>query len=196
VFHGAHLEVEFFALLVGIDEEIVGRVADAGCPDPDCKGPLHRGDYARKPRGALVATAGEAFVMRFSLCCGWCRCRTLPPSVRFLGRRVYFGAVVLLGCLWALCGSIEAAGVPVRTVRRWLGWWSSSFPPTPTWVELRARFAPPPPRESLLPLSLIERLADGLGPSDSEKILLKAAQFLAPVTTQSCPDASRFVRVG
>ena len=191
--HEVDLGRDFFAMLVRIDAEIVGRVAEERCPQAGCEGPLHRGDYARKPRGALVASAGEAFTMRFSLCCGWCRCRMLPPSVRFLGRRVYFGAVVLLGCLWALCGGIDA-GVPKRTVERWLGWWSSIFPSSPTWRELRARFAPPPPNESSLPASFLERLAAELGPLDDAQLLLKAAQMLAPVTTTSCPRASLFVR--
>lgn len=191
--HEVDLGRDFFALLVELDEELVRRVAEGRCPN--CEGPLHRGDYARKPRGGLVGRAGEAFSERFSLCCGWCRCRCLPPSVRFLGRRVYLEIVVLLACALALGRNDIATGVPARTVKRWLGWWSSIFPPMPTWIELRARFAPPPPTESLLPLSLIERLAEGLGPSDDEKILVKAAQLLAPVTTQSCPHASRFVRV-
>jgi hypothetical protein len=33
---------------------------------------------------------------RLSLCCSQCRRRTTPPSVRFLGRRVYLAAVVVL----------------------------------------------------------------------------------------------------
>lgn len=92
--HGAVLAGEFFVLLERIDQEIVRQVADGGCPR--CDGPLHRGDYPRKPRGGLLARAGEAFNRRFSLCCGWCRARCLPPSVRFLGRRVYLEAVVVL----------------------------------------------------------------------------------------------------
>lgn len=191
--HEVDLGRDFFALLVRLDGELVERVASGRCPA--CKGPLHRSDYARKPRGGLIARAGTAFSERFSLCCGWCRCRCLPPSVRFLGRRVYVEIVVFLACIWSLGGDDIATGVPVRTLGRWLGWWSSIFTTMPTWIELRARFAPPPPTESLLPLSLIERLAEGLGPSDIEKILVKAAQLLAPVTTQSCPGASRFVRV-
>lgn len=191
--HDVDLGEKFFGLLVKLDEELVDRVAAGRCPA--CKGPLHRSDYARKPRGGLIARAGAAFSERFSLCCGWCRCRCLPPSVRFLGRRVYVEVAVLLACVWALGGDDIATGVPARTMRRWLGWWSSIFPSMATWVELRARFAPPPPTESRLPLSLIERLAEGLGPSNAEKILVKAAQFIAPVTTQSCPSASRFVRV-
>ncbi len=67
------LRGEFFRLLVQFDERITQRVAAEGCPW--CDGPLHRGDYARKPRGALIAPAGEAFVVRFSLCCGREGCR-------------------------------------------------------------------------------------------------------------------------
>lgn len=133
--------------------------------------------------------------MRFSLCCGWCRCRTLPPSVRFLGRRVYFGAVVVLASLWAMCGAFSTFGVPKRTVQRWLGWWSTSFPSSSTWISLRARFAPPPPDETSLPKSLIEKLTDQLGPLRIDEILVKVAALIAPVTTQSCPDCSRFVRL-
>ena len=191
--HGTRLGREFFALLLKIDGELVARVAEAACPQ--CDGPLHRGDYDRKPRGGLAASAGESFSRRFSLCCGWCRRRCLPPSVRFLGRRVYVEAVVFLACVWALCGGdVTAAGVPVRTVRRWLSWWASVFPALPTWVELRARFAPPPPAESVLPLSLLERLSASLGPFDVQQLLIKAAQLLAPVTTESCPNSSRFMR--
>lgn len=191
--HGVDLSQEFFARLVKLDEELVRRVAADACPK--CEGPLHRSDYSRKPRGGLFALAGEALNKRFSLCCGWCRRRCLPPSVRFLGRRVYLEVVVLLACVWALGSREVPTGVPARTLQRWLGWWSSIFPVMPTWIELRARFAPPPPPESLLPLSFVGRLAAELGPLDVEKILVMSAQLIAPVTTQSCPNASRFVRV-
>src|SRR5271156_4673247 len=119
---------EFFAVLEQIDEGTVRHVAAAGCLK--CDGPLHRSDYDRKPRGALIAPAGEGFVVRFSLCCGreGCRKRATPPSLRFLGRRVYLGVVVIVASLVAL--TLQAAGelrrqtgVPVRTTRRWLGWW-------------------------------------------------------------------------
>jgi hypothetical protein len=80
-----HLGREFFRALVEVDEAVTRRVAAEGCPV--CDGPLHRSDYDCKPRGALVAPAGEAFARRFSLCCGreGCRKRAMPPSVRFLG---------------------------------------------------------------------------------------------------------------
>ena len=190
--HGVRVGCEFFAVLVGIDLALVKAVAAGRCPH--CDGPLHRGDHGRKPRGALVAAVGEAFKTRFNLCCGWCRKRCMPPSVRFLGQRVYLEAVVFLASVWALAGDLDAAGVPRRTVRRWLSWWTSALPPSSTWQELRARFAPPPPDETALPLSLCERLRKELGPL-AEKIVEKVALFLAPMTTRSCSDASRFVRV-
>src|SRR5262249_41356100 len=118
---------EFFEVLVGVDTAVTQRVAAEGCPV--CDGPLHRSDYNRKPRGALIAPAGEVFVRRFSLCCGreGCRKRATPPSVRFLGRRVYLGAVVLVASMIALvvraAGEIRRrTGVPARTTGRWLGW--------------------------------------------------------------------------
>jgi hypothetical protein len=62
------LRGEFFEGLVAIDEAIVERAAEEPCRD--CGGPLHRGDYRRKPRGGQLAVAAESFTRRFSLCCG------------------------------------------------------------------------------------------------------------------------------
>lgn len=192
MWHGLCLGGEFFAGLVAIDKDIVERVALGGCPR--CGGPLHRSDYDRKPRGGLMAGAGEEFNRRFSLCCGWCRVRAQPPSVRFLGRRVYLEVVVLVAAMWALSDAAGAAGVPKRTIGRWQGFWTSIFPSLPTWRELRARFAPPPPCDASMPRSFLQRLAEELGPHDIKGVLVKAARLLAPVTTQSCPDAARFLR--
>jgi hypothetical protein len=90
---------EFFELLWQLDEGMARRVAAEGCAR--CQGPLHRGDFRRKPRGGLIAPAGESLVVRFSLCCGreGCRKRATPPSLRFLGRRVYLGVVVIVASL-------------------------------------------------------------------------------------------------
>ena len=194
MWHELSFVAEFFSALVAIDRAIVDRVARGGCPV--CGAALHRSDYDRKPRGGLVGRAGEAFSRRFSLCCGrrGCRKRATPPSVRFLGRRVYLEIVVLVGCLWALGGDTAAAGVPRKTVRRWLDWWRSVFPTSPTWIALRARFAPPPPDDASMPGSFLQRLAAELGPHDIDRVFVRAACLLAPVTTQSVLDASRFVR--
>ncbi len=49
-------------------------------------------------------------------------------------------------------------GVLVRTVRRWLGWWSTVFVLHRLWSEARAMFARPV-AEALLPASLLERFS-------------------------------------
>ena len=187
------LASEFLEGLTAIDREIVERAAREPCRD--CDGPLYRGDYARKPRGGRLAVFAEAFGRRFSLCCGrdGCRHRATPPSVRFLGRRVYVGAVVVLASAVALAVATASAaarttGVPARTTRRWLRWWHGPFTSTPPFVDLSARLVPAPDQVRL-PVSLLQRLG-GDGPAPIAKLLV----WLAPLTTKSCPDASRLVR--
>lgn len=199
MWHEVDLAGEFFEELAEIDERICRQVAIAGCSH--CDGPLHRADYERKPRGGLIGGAGERFSRRCALCCGreGCRKRSLPPSLRFLGRRVYLEAVVLLASVRALVEpAMRAAqaitGVPVRTLNRWRKWWSGEFPTLHHWIAIRALFAPPPPDESELPKSLLERFADSLGGGSTlEQVLRLASRWLAPMTTQSVADGSRFV---
>jgi len=201
--HDFRLEKEFFALLTGFDGEIARRVAIAGCRH--CGGPLYQANYARKPRGAALAGAAEAFTLRHSLCCGQegCRRRALPPSLRFLGRRVYVEAVVLVASVVALLVPVlsrasKLTGVPRRTLQRWATWWQEAFPRSPTWSELRPRFVPPPPDEATLPQSLLARLETELGGASGaaslDAVLCLAARLLAPATTSSVLDGSRFVR--
>lgn len=198
MWHEEKLSEELFAKLAELDEKLAEEVARGGCPV--CGGPLYRSDYERKPRGGAIAEAGEAFTLRHSLCCGreGCRRRALPPSLRFLGRRVYLEGVVLLASIEALVATTlsaarTATGVPVRTLRRWRAWWNNVLPKLDAWTVMRARFAPPPPSETELPKSLCERLAASLGaaPTTSD-VLTLAARFLAPVTTGSLPDSARF----
>ncbi|MCW8141269.1 MAG: hypothetical protein KIT58_20395 [Planctomycetota bacterium] len=201
--HDLRLGEGFFAMLAGLDAKIAQTVAAAGCGH--CQGPLYQANYERKPRGGLVAAAGEAFRLRHSLCCGreGCRKRATPPSLRFLGRRVYLEAVVLLASVvtqltFALREARARTGVPGRTLRRWTAWWTKSFPGSSTWLSLRAWFRPPPPDESALPESLLAHLRVDLANDQSTSTLsdrcVLAARLLAPMTTLSVPDGSRFVR--
>jgi hypothetical protein len=185
------LEREFFALLEQQDRQIAGRVAAEGCPA--CGGPLYRGDYERKPRGALIAPAGEDFVRRFSLCCGreGCRKRTTPPSLRFLGRRVYLGAVVIVVSLVAQALTAaktlrRATGVPARTIQRWLAWWQGPFLSTAVFVALRARLVDI--AVEALPASIFDRLA-GTAKARVRTLLV----LLAPLTTGSVTEGARFL---
>ena len=200
--HDLRLGVEFFAWLADMDGKLALWVAAGGCQH--CGGPLHQGNYARKPRGAKLAMAAEAFGLRHSLCCGrrGCRRRALPPSLRFLGRRVYVEAVVLVASIVALLlGAVVSAGkvtdVPPRTLKRWVIWWQEVFPQSRTWQEIRPRLVPSP-EQALLPRSLYERLEQELSRGGSARspgeVCVMVAQLLAPCTTQSLPNASRFVR--
>lgn len=193
---------EFFAELLAIDKKIVERVAKERCPK--CGGPLCRSDYPRKPRwGALPEVAG-AFAQRFSVCCGreGCRRRVTPPSVRFMGRRVYAGAVVVLASALAVMVMMARAtasmsartrapavsGVPARTVRRWLGWWQGPFTSTASFLDILSRIVPSPERGAL-PASLLERLG-----TEAREQVGRLLLWIAPEGTKSCPDGSRLLR--
>ena len=184
---------EFFRLLEQVDEGVARRVAAAGCPR--CEGPLHRGDYARKPRGALIARAGDTSVVRFSLCCGreGCRKRATPPSLRFLGRRVYLGVVVIVASLVAQAlGTAETSrpvtGVPARTTKRWLGWWRGPFLSTAVLVAVQARLVGVDTQA--LPASIVAKL-----PGTWQQRVRVVLEFLTPLTTGSLPAGSPFLRV-
>jgi hypothetical protein len=190
------LEVEFFAALLQADETLAAAVAAEGCPS--CGGPLHVANYERKPRGGLLAIGGEGFTLRHSLCCGkrGCRRRALPPSLRFLGRRVYLEVVVVLASVVAqgvaaIKAASEETGVPARTLKRWRCWWQQVLPQLAWWAELRALLVAPAPDEAALPQSLLAHLRRSVG---GAQLMWLAAKCLAPGTTSLC-DATRFVRV-
>jgi hypothetical protein len=184
---------EFFEGLTAVDEAIVRRAGAEPCRD--CGGRLHRGDYPRKPRGGVVSVEAEGFDRRFSLCCGreGCRHRATPPSVRFLGRRVYIGAVVVMASAVMLAtmvanAAVAATGVPARTTRRWLRWWRGPFTTSAAFADLSARLVPAPARLQL-PVSVLERLH-----GEPAERVAKLLTWLAPITTTSCPDGSRLAR--
>ncbi len=130
--------------------------------------------------------AGEesAFTLRFSYCCAreGCRLRTTPPSVRFLGRKVYLEGAILIACARAAAEAraraIRAAtGIAARTVRRWHAWWRSTFVASALWVELRSRT--PTLDAATLPTGMLA-LFEGATPDDK---LVRASQFMAPLTS-------------
>lgn len=181
---------EFFATLEALDRAIARRVAASQCPV--CDGPLHAGNFPRKPRGALIAPEGEAFLVRFSFCCGreGCRKRATPPSLRFLGRRVYLGVVVIVASLVAQAlgaAGARATSVPRRTTRRWLAWWRGPFLRTDVFLAIRARLVGVDVGES--PRSIVERLLGTL--AEQVRTML---HLLAPLTTGSVLDGSRYLR--
>jgi hypothetical protein len=171
----------FFKFLLGIDQEYAAAVRALGCPC--CGGPLHVGDFKRKPRGPLRNPLVST--IRFSFACGHCRLRCMPASVRFLGRRVYWGAWVLLAT--ALCSGLslrrgqkltQQLNVPVLTLLRWRHWWLSEFTGTVVWWELRGKLLPPLAATEL-PAGFLQRVVAVDVPTAMAMIL----RWLAPLST-------------
>jgi hypothetical protein len=172
-------------LLEKVDSDLAQKVREGGCLH--CGGKLHSAPYKRKPRGAEKEAEQ---VCRHSFCCDreGCRKRHTPPSVRFLGRRVYWGVVVVL--MSAAHHGItaermrilrEALGIDRRTLERWRQWWLESFVQSRFWKLARSFFMPLV-CEQTLPLSLAQ--AFGVRwPSQ----LIELLKFLSPLTTGSIP---------
>lgn len=174
-----------YEILLRIDEDLAMQARAAGCA---CGGRLHSARYPRKPRGAPVGI-GKAYERRLSFCCALdgCRWRTPPPSVRFLGRRVYLGAVVVLVSALRQGPSPrrvrvlqELVGVGERTLRRWRQWWQKIFVQGSFWRAAQGRFMPAIAAPEL-PRELVERF--GAHTSDG---LWRLLRFLSPITTASC----------
>ena len=190
------LEVLFkvHGVLLALDERAAERVRASGCAH--CGGRLHVSNYPRKARGlsAEGETAG-AYEKRLSLCCGrdGCRHRATPPSVRFLGRKVYAALTILLV---SAGGEAETCAPPViattpgapswATRRRYRFWWAVEFFQTPWFVEMAGRFAEPVVAVDA-PASLLKRFVGSL----SERIT-GLLRLVSPLTTRSvAPEASR-----
>lgn len=167
-------------LLEKVDWDLAEQAHQQGCLF--CGGKLHRADYDRKPRG------GPEWDYRYSFCCAreGCRRRRTPESVRFMGRRVYAGLVVVLVSARVhglkperVARLREALGIERRTLERWHQWWLVTFVESSFGRAARARFLPPlcpRTRPGLLGLSFqVQR-------RDRRLALLR---FLAPLTTPS-----------
>ena len=167
-----------------IDADLAPEVRQRGCL-ACLVGKLHSAKYRRKPRSGEKESLEEH---RYSFCCDQdgCRKRHTPPSVRFLGRRVYWGVVVVLvsaahhGITPERMRALrEALGIDRRTLERWRQWWLESFVQSPYWKLARARFMPLL-CEQTLPLSLARGFAVGW-PGQ----LIALLKFLSPITTGS-----------
>lgn len=156
-------ESAFQQLLVEIDRDLAEQARARGCPT--CGGSLHYANYLRRPRGVRGVSP-----LRFSLCCAaeGCRRRHTPGSVRFLGRRVYVGVLVVL--LATLRYGVtdrrleqlrEQLAVSSRTLKRWRSWWQRDLVGSRLWKVVRGLLAEPV--DTLrLPASLLERFTGQL----------------------------------
>ena len=115
---------------------------------PHCQGPLYYANYPRKPRGEPDGVS-EKYFLQFSLCCGaqGCRRRLIPPTCRFLGKKIYwYAAIITIVSDWQNAANgitiskfAEKAGISRNTLKRWINWFEEIFPASPEWKKIRGR---------------------------------------------------------
>jgi hypothetical protein len=189
MYHELPRGASFWLFLFSIDQDLAHTSQQKAC---SCGGRLHRADYPRKPRGA--EDLPEDYAYRFSFCCArdGCRKRVTPPSVRFLGRKVYLFAVVVLVSAMRQGPSprrvrelSQFLGADRRTIARWQVFWQEYVPQTPFWKIARGRL--PTMAATILPRSLLEAFLGGDDPCRDWGQLLR---FLSPIMiTGGLPSA-------
>lgn len=183
-------DARFHQLQLKFDMDLAATARLARCTE--CGGRLDSANYPRKPRGATKLP--NDYETKFSFCCSrdGCRTRSTPASVRFLGRRVYLGAVVVLACAMQQGATPvrarrlgELLGVSLRTLARWRAWWRAAFVESTFWKAARV-FLSPALDESGFPLCLLERFSP-----DEEERLTALLHFVRPLSTPGGYEADR-----
>ena len=183
MYHDLFRNASFWSFLFTVDEDLAATTKKQGCL---CGGRLHRANYPRKPRGGCEKLP-DSYSRRLSFCCDrdGCRKRSTPPSVRFLGRKVYLGAVVVLVAAMQQGPSprrvhelSRSFGADRRTIARWRVFWREHFPQTPFWKANCGRLVP---RNDIsnLPRALLNAFIHRDDSRDDWKRLL---EFLSPIT--------------
>jgi hypothetical protein len=183
MYHNLPRAASFWLFLLTIDQDLAEAFREQACP---CGGRLHRANYVRKPRGTPKQLT-EPQCLRFSFCCDreGCRKRATPPSVRFLGRKVFLGVIVILVSAMRqgpkprrVRELAQRFAVDRRTIARWQVFWREHFPQTPFWKTARGRLKPAD-TDTPLPLVLLDAFVRRHAPcADWGRLLC----FLAPIT--------------
>ena len=178
-------DASFYRVLLRFDDDLAEQARREGC---GCGGKLHSARYPRKPRGAPEELQ-EEYSRRRSFCCAeeGCRKRTTPASFRFLSRRVYVAAVVVLitalrhGATPARVKQLRVmVGVSRHTLERWRQWWLEEFPRSSFWRWASGQMATPVD-EHTLPLSLLGSFRK----PGAEERTIDLLRFILPLTTTS-----------
>jgi hypothetical protein len=172
-----------WSVLLAIDQDLAEKTRKKACP---CGGRLHCANYLRKPRGTPLQLP-EPQRLRLSFCCDrdGCRKRVTPPSVRFLGPKVYLGVFVILISAMRQGPTPRRVrelslrfGADRRTIARWQVLWREHFPQTPFWKVARARLTPVLEIVTL-PYSLLDAFLTRHRRCRGWTLLLR---FLSPIT--------------
>ncbi len=183
MYHVLFRDASFWSFLFTVDQDLAATTRKQGC---SCGGRLHCANYPRKPRGGCE-NLPESYGCRLSFCCDrdGCRKRATPPSARFLGRKVYLGAVVVLVAAMRQGPSprrvrelSQLFDADRRTIGRWRVFWREHFPQTPFWKTARGRLVP---RVDVtdLPRALFDAF---IHRNDSREDWKRLLEFLSPIT--------------
>jgi hypothetical protein len=183
MYHDLPRTARFWSFLLAVDQDLAEEIRKEPC---SCGGHLHAANYPRKPRGTPAQLPAQE-CLRLSFCCDrdGCRKRRTPPSVRFLGPKVYLGAIVILISAMRQGPSPRRVrelstrfGADRRTIVRWQVFWRERFPQTPFWKTGRARLVPVVEIISL-PYSLVDAFLSRHRICRGWALLLR---FLSPIT--------------
>jgi hypothetical protein len=190
MYHDLPGAASFWSFLLEIDRDLAETARKNAC---SCGGRLHCANYLRKPRGSLVQLP-EQERKRLSFCCDrdGCRKRVTPPSVRFLGPKVYLGAVIIVISAMRQGPSPRRVrelskrfGADRRTIARWQVFWREHVPKTPFWKVAHARFTPVI-KIVTLPFSLVDAF---LGRDAGDTGWARLLRFLAPIAIAGGPPS-------
>jgi hypothetical protein len=183
MYHDLPSSASFWSFLLAVDEDLAAETRKQGCR---CGGRLHSANYLRKPRG-IRDRLPEQECFRLSFCCDrdGCRKRATPPSVRFLGRKVYLAVIVILVSAMRqgpaprrVSELSQRFGADESTIARWQRFWREHFPQTHFWKVARASFLSFG-KIVELPYSLFDAFLRRPPPCEGWTLLLR---FLAPIT--------------
>jgi hypothetical protein len=189
MYHDLPRTARLWSVLLSIDQDLAETTRKNACP---CGGRLHCANYLRKPRGTPVQLP-EPQRLRLSFCCDrdGCRKRVTPPSVRFLGPKVYLGAIIIVISAMRQGPTprrvrelSQRFGADPQTIARWQVFWREHFPQTPFWKIARARIVPAVEIVSL-PYSLVDAF---LSRHPRCRGWTKLLRFLSPITTTGGPQ--------
>lgn len=170
-------------MLLKFDEDLAAETKRERCQR--CGGRLDDCRYPRKPRVSRTMKLPPEYDERFSYSCAvdGCRKRHTPPSMRFLGRRIYLGAVVVLATAlqqgttkWRASKLRELLGVSPQTLARWRTWWAEAFVESEFWREAQGELATPV--VGPLPRALLDRFE-----GDAPDRLAALLRLLRPLST-------------
>ena len=142
MYHDLPHDARFWSFLFALDKDLAEKARSKAVPAADtCTAPTIHGSHAALP------SSFPSHSLRLSFCCDrdGCRKRVTPPSVRFLGPKVYLGVIVILisamrqGPTPRRVRELSTRfGADRRTIARWQVFWREHFPQTPFWKIARA----------------------------------------------------------